>query len=241
LTPAAATARVPTQEPATPRDPHQAHGSPRTLDTPHSFRDADRRALRADPTAAPTARCRTASTRQAARRRSSEVRVAAHGGARGRAWLVWHRVAHRSRQVQPAHAWCAGPPWSAGACSRSERRCLGSRRQPLLDTRSVGREFRAGLASRGAVPDPQAEGDARRPAGGQGTNPAGRQARSGPLGALGNQGTVPPARSLGVATRTTSGQTGPTRRTEELPGCPHLVGRDLCFLDCREPAHGRDG
>jgi hypothetical protein len=60
----------------------------------------------------------------------------------------------------------------------------------------VGREFRAGLASRGAVPDPQAEGDARRPAGGEGTNPAGRQARSGPLGALGNQGTVPPARSL---------------------------------------------
>ncbi len=184
------------------------------------------------------ARCRTASTRQAARRRSSEVRAAAHGGARGRACPVRHPIARPSRQVQPAHASCAGPPWSAGACSRSERRCLGSRRQPLLDTRSVGREFRAGLASRGAVPHPQAEGNARRPAGGEGTNPAGRLARSGPPGALGNQGTVPPARSLARRGYPNNFRANrPTRRTEELPGCPHLVGRDLCFLDCREPAH----
>jgi len=105
-------------------------------------------------------------------------------------------------------------------CSRSERRCLGSRRQRPLDTRSVGREFVLTYPAGGAVPDPQAEGDARRPAGGEGTNPAGRPARSGPLGALGNQGTVPPARSLGVATRTTSGQTDTDPTDRGLTGMP---------------------
>src|SRR4029453_2184103 len=73
--------------------------------------------------------------------RDPEVRVAARGGASGRACPVRHRVAPPSRQGQTAHVSCSGPPWSAGALLPSERRCLGSRRRRLLDTRSVGREF----------------------------------------------------------------------------------------------------
>ena len=151
-------------------------------------RSIARRALRADPTAAPTARCRTASTRQAVRRRSSEVRAAAHGGARGRACPVRHRVARPSRQVQPAHASCAGPPWSAGARLPVGRRCLGSRRQRLWDTRSVGPEFVLAYPAAERSPTPQAEGrDVRRPGGGRG--PIWRSARP-----------------LGVATRTLPGK-----------------------------------
>jgi len=92
-------------------------------------------------------------------------------------------------------------------CSRSERRCLGSRRQRLLDTRSVGREFVLAYpaAERSPTRKPRATRDGPPE---EGTNPAGRPARSGSLGALGNQG---PARPLAAATRTTSRQTGPTR------------------------------
>jgi hypothetical protein len=158
-------------------------------------RSADRRALRADPTAAPTARCRTASTRRAARRRSSEVRAAAHGGARDRACPVRHRVARPSRQVQPAHASCAGPPWSAGTLFPVGKAMPWEPAPAAVDYPFGGTRIRAGLSSRGAIPDPQATGDARRPAGGgdQSGGPPRREAV--PWGALGNQGTVrPPAR-----------------------------------------------
>jgi hypothetical protein len=197
---------------------------------------ADRRALRADPTAAPTARCRTASTRQAARRRSSEVRAAAHGGARGRACPVRHRVARPSRQVQPAHASCAGPPWSAGALLPVGKVRPWEPAPAAIGYPFGGPRIRAGLCSRGAVPDRQAEGDARRPAGGEGTNPAGRPARSGPLGALGNQGTVPPARSAWLPEQLPGKPPDP--RAEGLTGTPTprrspLVPRRRCRIGRR--------
>jgi hypothetical protein len=159
-----------------------------------THRTADRRALRADPTAAPTARCRTASTRQAARRRSSEGRAAAHGGARDRACPVRHRVAGPSRRVQPAHASCAGPPWNAGALLPFGKAMPWEPAPAAIGYPFGGTRIRAGLSSRGAVPDPQAEGDARRPAGGRGPIRQAARREAVPWGALGNHGTVrPPA------------------------------------------------
>jgi hypothetical protein len=55
----------------------------------------------------------------------------------------------------------------------------------------------------------------------EGTNPAGRPARSGPLGCTGKPWDRPPAR---LATRPTSGLTGPTRGPRGLPGrCYHAA------------------
>jgi hypothetical protein len=91
---------------------------------------------------------------------------------------------------------------------------------------------------RDASSDPQAEGDARRPAGGgnQIRRAARREAVPGCTGKPGDR----PARPLGMATRTTAGQTGPTRGPRGLPGCPHLVSCDLRLLDRRVSADGRD-
>jgi hypothetical protein len=86
-----------------------------------------------------------------------------------------------------------------------------------------GTRIRAGLSSRGAVPDPQAGGVARRPAGGEGTNPAGRPARAVLWVHWETRG--PSAGSLGVATRTTSRQTAPTRGPRDYRDPPYLVGR----------------
>jgi hypothetical protein len=171
-------------------------------------------ALRGDPTAAPTARCRTASTRQAARRRSSEVRAAAHGGARGRACPVRHRVARPSRQVQPAHASCVGPPWSAGALLPVGKAMPWEPAPASLGYPFGGTRIRAGLSSRGAVPDPQAEGDARRPAGGgdQSGGPPG--AKRFP-GCTGKPGARPPARR-GYPNNFQANRPDP--RAEGLPG-----------------------
>jgi hypothetical protein len=124
-------------------------------------------------------------------------------------------------------------------CSRSERRCLGSRRQRLLDTRSVGREFVLAYPAAERSPDPRAEGDARRPAGGgdQSGGPPG--AKRFP-GCTGKPGARPLARSLGAATRTTSRQTGPTRGPRAYRD-PYLVGRQLRRLNRGETADGGDG
>ena len=200
----------------------------------------DRRALRGDPTAAPTARCRTASTRQAARRRSSEVRAAAHGGASVRPCLVRHRVVRLSRQVQPAHASCAGPPWSAGALLPVGKAMpWGAGRQRLLDTRSVGREFV--LAYPAAERSPTRRPRATRDGPPEGRGPIRWAARREAVPWVHWETRGPSARPLGVATRATSRQTGPTRGPKGLPRRPHLVGSDQSLLDRGVAANGVDG
>jgi hypothetical protein len=108
----------------------------------------------------------------------------------------------------------------------------------VVDTRSVGREFVLGYPA-ASGPRPAGRGrDARRPAGG------GDQS-GGPPGAKRSPGVHwetrgPSARPLGVATRTTSRQTGPTRGPRAYRD-PYLVGRQLRRLNRGETADGGDG
>jgi hypothetical protein len=126
-------------------------------------------------------------------------------------------------------------------CSRSERRCLGSRRQRPLDTRSVGREFVLTYqpAERSPTRRPRATRDG--PPEERGPIRRAAQREAVPWVHWETRGpSRPPARSAWLPEQL-PGKPTPIRRTEDLPGCPYLVGRDLCFLDGREPAHGGDG
>jgi hypothetical protein len=125
-------------------------------------------------------------------------------------------------------------------CSRSERRCLGSRRQRLLDTRSVGREFVLAYpaAARSPTRRPRATRD-------------GPPEERGPIRRAAQREAVPwvhwesrgPSRPL--ARR---GYPNDFRANQHRPDGPRSY-RDAhtssvatcCFLDGREPAHGRDG
>jgi hypothetical protein len=123
---------------------------------------------------------------------------------------------------------------------RSERRCLGSRRQRLLDTRSVGREFVLAYpaAARSPTRRPRATRD-------------GPPEERGPIRRAAQREAVPwvhwesrgPSRPL--ARR---GYPNDFRANQHRPDGPRSY-RDAhtssvatcCFLDGREPAHGRDG
>ena len=141
------------------------------------------------------------------------------------------------RQVQPAHASRVGPPWRPAPAP------VGKAMPWEPAPAAVGYPFggariRAGFYPAAGGPDTQAEGDARRPAGGEGTNPAGRPARSGPPGSP-RKPRDRPARSAWLPEQP-PGKPTPDPRTEDLPGSPCLVGRYLCRLDRGEAAHGRD-
>lgn len=154
--------------------------------------------VRSDPTPPPrpTAGYRIASTSQAARRRSSEVRVAARGGARGRACPVRHESLARLGKSNRLMLRVLVRHGAPAPCSRSERRCLGEPTPAAVGYPFGGTRIRAGLASRGAVPDAHAEGDARRPAGGEEPSGGPPGAKRSP-GCTGKPGDLPSARWRG--------------------------------------------
>jgi hypothetical protein len=185
--------------------------------THHNCRSA---CAQPDPTAAPTARCRTASTTPGARRRSSGVRAAAHGPASPSTASRW----------APSRSLISARPWSAGALLPV------GKAMPWDSAAAIGYPFggtriRAGLSSRGAGPDPQAEGDARRPAGGEGPNRRAVQRVAVPWGCTGKPGDLPPARSVWLPEqlpgKPAEGLTGlPTpRQLRPAPAPPSRSGR----------------
>jgi hypothetical protein len=94
---------------------------------------------------------------------------------------------------------------TSGACSRSERRCLGSWRQRLVDYPFGGTRIRAGLSSRGGSrPHATGERETARRRGGTTRRAAWRGAI--PLVCTGKPGDRPPARLA--------------RLPEQLPGKP---------------------
>jgi len=129
----------------------------------------------------------------------------------------WRQSSTRSRWTPSRSPISASPTGSCFVCwSAMERRrllplgrrCLGRRRRRLFDTRSVGRESVLGYpaAERAPTRRPRVTRDGP-PEGGTTRRAAKRKVA--PWDVLGKSGDLPPAR-FGVATRTTSRQTGPT-------------------------------
>jgi hypothetical protein len=84
----------------------------------------------ADPNVAPMVRCRTASTTQAGRPRSTEVWAAARARTSGQRCSARRRVAGQPLRAQPAHAWREGPPWYTSATFWSQSNTtVGARHQ----------------------------------------------------------------------------------------------------------------
>jgi hypothetical protein len=102
-------------------------------------------------------------------------------------------------------------------CSRSERRMPWEPAPAAIGYPFGGTRIRAGFIPPRSGPRPAGRGRRETARRWRGDQSGGPPARSGPLGDLGNQGTVPPARSAWLPEQLPGKPRGPRRRRDRVP------------------------
>jgi hypothetical protein len=178
---------------------------------------ADRRALGPNPTAAPHG---WISHRQ---HQAGCPPTVHRGSGSSPRWRQWSSVSRSAPSRSPVSASPNGSCFVCWSAMERRRPAPVGKAMPWEPTPAAvgypfgGTRIRAGLASRGAVPDPHAEGDARRPAGGE-EPPGGPPGAKRSPGCTGKPGDLPSARWRGYPNDVEANRPDP--RAEGLTGTP---------------------